>query len=46
MDNLSYLFFAYAAIWTGLLFFLVQIAKRLSVMQKQLESLQQEKESR
>jgi CcmD family protein len=46
VDNLNYLFFAYMAIWTGIFLFLLQIAKNLSTMQKQVETLQQERESR
>ncbi len=45
MDNLSYLFIAFAAIWTGLFVFLLQIGKRLTIMQKQVEALQPERES-
>jgi len=45
MNNLGFLFVAYAAIWTGIFVFLLQIARRLSVMQKQVQSLQQEMES-
>ncbi len=45
MENLNYLFFAYAAIWTGLFIFLLQIAKRLSTLQKQVKALQEEMKS-
>jgi CcmD family protein len=42
MEKMTYLFLAYAAIWTGIFIFLLQIARRLSVMQKTVEALKQE----
>ena len=42
MENMTYLFLAYAAIWTGLFVFILQISKHLSGLQKQVESLKQE----
>lgn len=39
MDNLGYLALAYAAIFTGLFIFLLNIAKKLSLMQKEVELL-------
>ena len=44
MENLSFLFIAYAAIWTGLFIFLVQISRRLSMVQKQVKALQEGKD--
>ena len=39
MGNLGYLALAYAAIFTGLFIFLLNIAKKLSLMQKEVELL-------
>jgi CcmD family protein len=36
MDKLSYLALAYAAIWTGIFLYLVNIAKKLSFMQREV----------
>lgn len=46
MENMTYLFLAYAAIWTGLFVFILQISKHLSGLQKQVESLQQDMQSK
>ena len=42
MTNLTYLFIAYAAIWTGLFIFLLQIGKKLTQQQRVMESLKEE----
>lgn len=42
MTNLTYLFIAYAAIWTGLFIFLLQIGKKLTQQQRAVESLKEE----
>ncbi len=42
MSNLHFLFLAYAAIWTGLFIFLLQIAKKLTQQQRVLDSLKDE----
>ncbi len=44
MGNITFLFWAYVAIWTGLFVFMLQIARRLGGLQKQVKSLQQELE--
>ena len=42
MENITFLFLAYAAIWTGLFLFMLFIAKRLSNLSKQVNHLQKE----
>jgi CcmD family protein len=46
MEKMTYLFLAYSAIWTGIFIFLLQIARRLAVMQKTVDALKQEIKSR
>ena len=41
MHSMTFLFAAYAAIWTGLFIFLLQIGKRLTSVQRDLKILQQ-----
>lgn len=42
MTGVKFLFAAYAAIWTGLFAFLLLIARRLTRLQRDVHSLQQE----
>jgi CcmD family protein len=42
MGNLGFLFAAYAAIWTALFIFMLQIARRLSSLQRDVETLKQD----
>ncbi len=42
MENITFLFLAYAAIWTGLFLFMLIIGRRLSTLHKQVERLQKE----
>lgn len=44
MNNLLYLFLAYAFIWTALFVFLLSIAARLSRMQREIRQIHELKE--
>jgi CcmD family protein len=46
MEKMTFLFLAYSAIWSGIFIFLLQIARRLGVMQKDLDAIKQEIKSR
>jgi CcmD family protein len=46
MENVRFLFAAFAAIWTGLFVFLLLIARRLTHLQRDVKTLQQEIKSR
>ena len=41
MGNLGYLFLAYAAIWSGIFIYLVNIAKKLTLMEKEIKLLKE-----
>jgi len=42
MENLTFLFAAYAAIWSGIFIFLLIIARRLTVLSRGIDALKQE----
>lgn len=42
MQNLTFLFIAFAAIWSGLFLFLLRVARQLTVLQRDVEMLKQD----
>ena len=46
MGNIGYLALAYAAIWTGIFIYLMNIAKKLSFMQKEVKLLKNQIEQK
>jgi CcmD family protein len=40
MSHMTYLFLAYAVIWTALFIYLLRLGQRLSLLHKQVDALQ------
>ncbi|MBN1480953.1 CcmD family protein [candidate division KSB1 bacterium] len=44
MGQLTFLFMAYAIIWTALFLFMLQISKKLTNLRREVKSLQEDKQ--